>query len=140
MTWSRHRDPASDARVTADGASELTALPRFVDRRGNLAFVEGQRHIPFAVHRAYWIDEERSRQAHDDGANCDGDEFFIALYGRVEMHIGDPADEHTVVLEDPSLGLLVPGRRRRRLGAFSHGAVCLVLTARQDISARDRRI
>ena len=30
-------------------------LPKFEDRRGNLSFIEGGRHIPFDIRRAYWI-------------------------------------------------------------------------------------
>ena len=33
----------------------LIQLPKFVDVRGNLSFVEQDSHIPFRVKRTYWI-------------------------------------------------------------------------------------
>ena len=35
-------------------------LPKFEDRRGNLSFIEGGRHIPFDIRRAYWIYSRRT--------------------------------------------------------------------------------
>jgi len=30
-------------------------LPKIVDERGNLSFIENDKHIPFAMKRVYWI-------------------------------------------------------------------------------------
>ena len=34
---------------------KLVELPRFLDSRGNLSFVEQLNHIPFEIKRTYWI-------------------------------------------------------------------------------------
>lgn len=34
---------------------KVIELPKFLDERGNLSFVEQERHIPFEIARSYWI-------------------------------------------------------------------------------------
>ncbi|MEG2865351.1 MAG: WxcM-like domain-containing protein, partial [Mucinivorans sp.] len=34
---------------------QIINLPKILDRRGNLSFIEGNNHIPFAIKRTYWI-------------------------------------------------------------------------------------
>jgi hypothetical protein len=34
---------------------EIINLPKILDNRGNLTFIEGKKHIPFEIKRAYWI-------------------------------------------------------------------------------------
>ena len=33
----------------------LIDLPRITDPRGNLTFIEGERHVPFAIKRVYYL-------------------------------------------------------------------------------------
>ena len=35
--------------------SKLIQLPKILDERGNLSFVEEIAHIPFKIERTYWI-------------------------------------------------------------------------------------
>ena len=34
---------------------KIINLPKILDERGNLSFVEENRHIPFAIKRTYWL-------------------------------------------------------------------------------------
>ena len=34
---------------------KILELPKILDRRGNLSFVEQLKHIPFEIKRSYWI-------------------------------------------------------------------------------------
>ena len=34
---------------------KIIELPKFLDMRGNLSFVEQKNHIPFEIKRTYWI-------------------------------------------------------------------------------------
>lgn len=36
---------------------KIIELPKFMDPRGNLSFVEQNNHIPFEIKRTYWIYE-----------------------------------------------------------------------------------
>ena len=35
--------------------SKIIQLPKFLDARGNLSFIEEENHIPFLIKRAFWI-------------------------------------------------------------------------------------
>ena len=35
--------------------AQIINLPKFLDARGNLSFVEQFKHIPFEIKRTYWI-------------------------------------------------------------------------------------
>ncbi len=54
-----------------DGA-KLVDLPVITDRRGDLTFLEGERHVPFKIARVYYlynvpVDAERGGHAHRPG-------------------------------------------------------------------------
>ena len=36
-------------------AVKIVDLPKIVDARGNLSFIEEFRHIPFPIKRSYWV-------------------------------------------------------------------------------------
>ena len=35
--------------------AQIVQLPKIEDPRGNLTFIEEERHIPFRIERVYWI-------------------------------------------------------------------------------------
>lgn len=35
--------------------AKIKQLPKILDDRGNLTFIEGENHIPFKIERTYWI-------------------------------------------------------------------------------------
>lgn len=35
--------------------SKIIELPKILDKRGNLSFIESLRHIPFEIKRAHWF-------------------------------------------------------------------------------------
>ena len=37
------------------GQVQLIKLPKILDTRGNLTFIESNVHIPFKIKRTYWI-------------------------------------------------------------------------------------
>lgn len=48
---------------------EIIQLPKYLDSRGNLSFVEQKKHVPFEIKKTYWIydvpgGEERWRRFH----------------------------------------------------------------------------
>ena len=60
-------------------------LPKFEDRRGNLSFIEGGRHIPFDIRRAYWIYDVPGGQYRGGHAYRTQQEFIVALSGSFEL-------------------------------------------------------
>jgi uncharacterized RmlC-like cupin family protein len=101
-----------------------------LDRRGNLTFVEGDRHVPFAIRRTYWIYEVPGGVSRGGHAYHRLEETIIALSGSFDVVFDEGAGERTVQLNRSYLGLYVPPRVWRRLDNFSTNAVCLILASR----------
>jgi mannose-6-phosphate isomerase-like protein (cupin superfamily) len=116
---------AGNVRVPAP----LVGLPRVEDVRGNLSFVEGMRHIPFAIRRAYWVYDVPGGEVRSGHAHRTLDEFLIALSGSFDVKLDDGERERVVSLNRSYFGLLVPRMTWRRLENFSTNAVCLVLAS-----------
>lgn len=107
----------------------LVDLPKIADPRGNLAFVEGSRHIPFEIRRVYYLYDvppEAERGAHGHRAL---EQLIIPMTGSVEVEIDDGADRAKFKLADPARGLLICPMIWRDLRRFSPGAAVLVLAS-----------
>lgn len=107
----------------------LVTLPRIQDARGNLSFVEGGRHVEFAIKRAYWIYDVPGGEARGGHAHRTLDELLIALSGSFDVRLEDGVRTEVVQLNRSYFGLLVPRMTWRRLENFSTNAVCLALAS-----------
>lgn len=119
----------------------MIELPRFLDPRGNLTFIEGGVHIPFPIRRAYWIYDVPGGERRGGHAYHELQEFIVALSGSFDVIIDDGASPRTFGLNRSYLGLYVPRRLWRTLENFSTNAVCLILASRHYDEAdyiRDR--
>ena len=104
-------------------------FPKIADPRGNLTFVEGGRHIPFAIRRAYWIYGVPGGERRGGHAYQRLHEVIIALSGSFEVHLDDGTRRRTHVLSRGYVGLYVPNMIWRELENFSTNAVCLILAS-----------
>lgn len=106
---------------------ELTELPRVVDPRGSLTFLEPFSQVPFEVRRVFYTydvpaGEDRGAHAHKA---CE--QFLIAVSGSFEVVLDDGVNQRTYQLDRPSLGLYVPPGIWAAQQNFSPDGVCLVL-------------
>lgn len=115
--------------MTRVAAGAVVTLPRIEDARGNLSFVEGEHHIPFAVKRAYWIYDVPGGESRGGHAHYALHEFLIALSGSFDVCLDDGSIEHVISLNRSYRGVLVPRLTWRRLNNFSTNSVCLVLAS-----------
>ncbi len=108
---------------------KIILLPQIKDIRGNLSFLEGENHIPFAIQRAYWIYDVPSGEVRGGHAFREQDEFIIALSGSfdVVIHSGKRQKRHS--LNRSYFGLLVPRGYWRSMENFSTNSVALVLAS-----------
>jgi len=104
-------------------------FPKIADPRGNLTFVEGGRHIPFAIRRAYWIYGVPGGERRGGHAYQQLHEVIIALSGSFEVHLDDGMRRRTHMLSRGYVGLYVPNMIWRELENFSTNAVCLILAS-----------
>ncbi len=117
----------SDGGRSAGG--RLIDLPTVPGPNGNLTFIEGGRHVPFAVRRAYYIydvppGEQRGGLAHRGVDLC-----IIAVAGSLEVRLDDGANRVRHLLDRPSLGLLVPRMLWLETACWGPATVCLVLSS-----------
>lgn len=85
-------------------------LPKIEDRRGNLSFIEGGRHIPFDIKRAYWIYDVPGGQYRGGHAYRTQQEFIVALSGSFELLVrGADGQEQRYFLNRSYYGGLPPG-------------------------------
>jgi dTDP-4-dehydrorhamnose 3,5-epimerase-like enzyme len=108
----------------------IIELPRIRDPRGSLTFIEGERHLPFAIERAYWIYDVPGGETRGGHAYLELEEFFVALSGSFDVVVDDGRDERRVTLNRSYEGLYVPRLVWRTLENFSTNAVCLILASR----------
>jgi hypothetical protein len=107
----------------------IIRFPKIVDDRGNLSFVEANRHIPFAIKRVYWIYDVPGGESRGSHAYRELQEVIIALSGSFEVFLDDGMAQKTVTLNRAYYGLYVPNMVWRQMHSFSTNAVALVLAS-----------
>ena len=117
----KHTDPAGHVRIID--------LPVVSDPRGDLTFIEGERHVPFPIRRVYYlynvpVDAERGGHAHQEL-----EQVVFALSGSFRMKIDDGHKKSEYWLRDPRKGLYINRMIWREMDSFSQGAVCMVLAS-----------
>lgn len=110
-------------------ACRIVELPKIIDPRGNLTFVEAQRHIPFSIRRAYWIYDVPGGEMRGGHAYYELEEFVISLSGAFDFAVNDGSSRKTFRLDRSYFGLYVPNRLWRSIENFSTNSVCLILAS-----------
>ncbi len=116
-------------RELATPGCRLVDLPVVHDRRGNLTFVEGGRHVPFPVARVYWLYDVPGGESRAGHAHRRLEQLFVAASGSFDVHLDAGAGAEVVTLNRSYFGLYVPKLVWREIHNFSSGAVCLVLAS-----------
>jgi dTDP-4-dehydrorhamnose 3,5-epimerase-like enzyme len=108
---------------------KLIELPKIQDYRGNLTFIESNRHIPFEIKRVYYLYDvpggaERAGHAHQELQ-----QFFIAMSGSFDISLDDGKEKQKYHLNRSYYGLYVCPMIWREIDNFSSGSVCMVLAS-----------
>jgi len=109
--------------------ARLIPLPKIVDSRGNLSFVEYDAHIPFKIERVYWIYDVPGGQNRGGHAFKKQQEFIIALSGSFDVVAEKGKDNSIFSLNRSYYGLYIPPGIWRQMQNFSTNSVALVLTS-----------
>jgi dTDP-4-dehydrorhamnose 3,5-epimerase-like enzyme len=113
--------PLADARIIE--------LPKISDPKGNLTFIEGERHVPFPVRRVYYTYDVPGGVTRGGHSHRQLHEFIIAVGGSFDVVLDDGSERSRFFLNRPHCGLYVPPGLWRDLENFSSGSVCLVLAS-----------
>lgn len=108
---------------------KLIDLPKIVDHRGNLSFVESHSHIPFKIARSYWIYDVPDGGIRGGHSYRTLEEFVIALSGSFEVIVNNGDRKQEYRLNRPHYGLYIPSGIWRHIENFSTNAVCLILAS-----------
>ena len=104
---------------------KIIELPKFLDTRGNLSFVEQFTHIPFEIRRTYWLYDVPGGIARGGHAEKNNMELIIALSGAFEIIVDDGKRSKTFVLNRSYYGLYIPKGLWREIKEFSTNALAL---------------
>lgn len=109
--------------------AKIVGLPKFLDWRGNLSFIEQYKHIPFKIERTYWIYDVPGGDVRGGHAYKENEEFIIALSGSFDVILSDGKSESVFHLNRSYYGLYVPKMLWRRMENFSTNSLALVLAS-----------
>ena len=109
--------------------AQIINLPKFLDSRGNLSFVEQFEHIPFEIKRTYWIYDVPGGEARGGHAYKENEEFVGALSGSFDVILDDGKGKKTFSLNRSYYGLYIPKGKWREMNNFSTNSLALVLSS-----------
>ena len=104
---------------------KIIELPRFLDARGNLSFVEQNNHIPFEIKRTYWIYDVPGGEERGGHAFRQNEEFIVALSGAFDVTVDDGQQKKTFTLNRSYYGLYIPKGLWRTIENFSTNSFAL---------------
>ena len=67
---------------------QLIELPKINDPRGNLTFIEGGRHVPFAIKRVFYLYDVPGGADRGGHALRSCHQFLIAMSGSFDVIVG----------------------------------------------------
>jgi len=111
------------------GKSRLINFPTIAETRGNLSFVEGNKHILFPIKRVYYLYDVPSGATRGGHAHKTLEEVIIALSGSFDVVLDDGVKKKRFFLNRPFYGLYVPSGLWRELENFSSNSIAFALTS-----------
>jgi dTDP-4-dehydrorhamnose 3,5-epimerase-like enzyme len=108
-------------RTTIDDCRLLT-FPEFKDKRGILNFCELNN-----VKRVFWINEPTGRRGYHAHKTCH--QIIVCVRGKCTVNIDDGTNKKDIILDTPSIGLLIPEMIWDYEFDFSDGATVLVFAS-----------
>jgi dTDP-4-dehydrorhamnose 3,5-epimerase-like enzyme len=107
----------------------IIELPKISDPRGNLTFVEANRHIPFDIKRVYYLYDVPGGSERAGHGHKKLQQLFIAMSGSFDLLIDDGHEKKKYHMNRSYYGLYVCPMIWRDLDNFSSGSVCMVFAS-----------
>ncbi|GAA4205048.1 FdtA/QdtA family cupin domain-containing protein [Pedobacter jeongneungensis] len=104
-------------------------LPKILDERGNLSFLEEYKHIPFKIERTYWIYDVPGGEVRGGHSYYENEEIIIALSGSFDVVLNDGMSEKKISLNRSYYGLYVPKGTWRHMENFSTNALGFIVAS-----------
>jgi hypothetical protein len=108
---------------------QVRELPRVDDPRGNLTFIENEKHIPFSIKRVFYLYDVPGGASRAGHALKKCHQFVIAASGSFDIVVDSGVGKFRYQLNRSYYGLHIPPLFWREIDNFSSGSVCLVLAS-----------
>ena len=109
--------------------AQIIKLPKYEDPRGNLSFIEEEKHIPFKIERTYWIYDVPGGEVRGGHAFKKQQEFIVALSGSFDVVVDDGMEKQLFSLNRSYYGLYLPAGLWRQMENFSTNSLALVISS-----------
>ena len=104
-------------------------MPKIQDPRGNLTFIETERHVPFEIKRVYYLYDVPGGACRAGYAHKELEQFLIAIAGSFDVHLDDGENHISHHLNRTYYGLYISPITWRVIDNFSSGAVCIAIVS-----------
>lgn len=104
-------------------------LSKITDVRGNLTFIEGNRHVPFNIRRVYYLYDVPGGAERGGHAHKELHQLIVAMSGSFDVVLDDGGEKKRFHLNRSYFGLYVCPMIWREIDNFSSGSVCMVLAS-----------
>jgi hypothetical protein len=108
---------------------KLIDLPKSLDLRGNLSFIEEDTHLPFKIRRVYWIYDVPGGEHRGGHAFRETEELIVALSGSFDVILHDGVKKYCFSLNRSYYGVFVPKMIWRMLENFSTNSLALIIAS-----------
>ena len=107
----------------------IIQLPKIIDERGNLSFLQEVNQIPFEIMRTHWIYDVPGGEIRGGHSYISNQEFIVALSGSFDVIVKTAYEEQIFSLNRSYYGLFVPAGLWRHMENFSTNSVALVVSS-----------
>ncbi|MDX6403383.1 MAG: hypothetical protein QOH70_838 [Blastocatellia bacterium] len=104
-------------------------LPKIGDPRGNLTFIEAEKHVPFEIRRVYYLYDVPGGATRAGHSHKTLKQLLIAMSGSFDVDLDDGFSKKKYHLNRCHNGLYLPPMIWREIDNFSSGSVCVVLAS-----------
>ena len=104
---------------------KIIELPKFLDERGNLSFVQNYTQIPFEIKRTYWLYDVPGGVGRGGHGEKENEELIIAMSGSFNIMVDDGKEQKVFTLNRSYYGLYIPKGLWREIRDFSTNALSL---------------
>jgi mannose-6-phosphate isomerase-like protein (cupin superfamily) len=108
---------------------KIFQLPKILDERGNLSFMEGESHVPFKIERTYWIYDVPGGEARGGHSYHKNEEVIIALSGSFDVVLTNGLERQVISLNRSYVALYVPSGVWRHMENFSTNSLAFIVAS-----------
>lgn len=112
----------------------LVDVPTFTDERGAISVLD--KELPFQVRRVFWLHHIKDGKVRGAHALLDSSEIMVAVHGSFIVDLDDTINKKSVLLDDPSKGLMIRPGVWFRTHSYKEDGVSLILA--EEEYARDK--